>query len=473
MKKLSFVTAIPLLLAAFTACSDQEVETGTGNTAATASFQPGQADLRIAVVGAGPSGLTAAYTLKQLGYTNVTVFEKEDHVGGKVLSFKAGPVAAELGAVYASPDYRTVLGLADELGVAYTANNLPRLVLDEQGRKLTFEQFLRSRYSQAEVVSALQHYAAALQEYAVIEQNGFANLPPELYTSFDEFSKAKGFAPVAQMAKSLFVGFGYGYYEDVPALYLMKLMGWLVKVGPNGLEAPPYFTFPDGYQSLWQKVAQQLNVRVSAKVTGIERGCEGEAATCDQPVALTINGTEHLTFDAVIISAPLKAVPSFMTLTEDERALFDKVQSSRYFATLFAAVHLAGEEVVFIHDHARPEKINHLSVWANPNKSLPVYIGYQLADRQSGLFKLTALMAWDILKLGGGVFGTIVKRQEWTDYFPRVTTEDLENGYFEQVEDLQGKQGVFYVGSSLSFETVEHTARYAKGLVLTHFPPAQ
>lgn len=37
---------------------------------------------RIGIVGGGPSGLSAAYALAKLGYTNVTVLEKYHSVGG-------------------------------------------------------------------------------------------------------------------------------------------------------------------------------------------------------------------------------------------------------------------------------------------------------------------------------------------------------------------------------------------------------
>lgn len=37
---------------------------------------------RIGIVGAGPSGISAAYALARLGYTNIMVFEKYHSVGG-------------------------------------------------------------------------------------------------------------------------------------------------------------------------------------------------------------------------------------------------------------------------------------------------------------------------------------------------------------------------------------------------------
>ena len=42
---------------------------------------------RIAIIGAGPTGLGAAHRLHELGITNFSVFEKESHPGGLASSF--------------------------------------------------------------------------------------------------------------------------------------------------------------------------------------------------------------------------------------------------------------------------------------------------------------------------------------------------------------------------------------------------
>lgn len=43
---------------------------------------------KIIIIGAGPTGLGAAYRLKELGYENWVIYEKEDYIGGLSSSFK-------------------------------------------------------------------------------------------------------------------------------------------------------------------------------------------------------------------------------------------------------------------------------------------------------------------------------------------------------------------------------------------------
>lgn len=48
--------------------------------------------------GAGPSGLSAAYYLSQLGYKKIVVFEKEREVGGKCKTITVGDISIDVGA---------------------------------------------------------------------------------------------------------------------------------------------------------------------------------------------------------------------------------------------------------------------------------------------------------------------------------------------------------------------------------------
>ena len=44
--------------------------------------------MNIAIIGAGPAGLGAAYRLNELGYKDWQIFERDSYVGGLAASFK-------------------------------------------------------------------------------------------------------------------------------------------------------------------------------------------------------------------------------------------------------------------------------------------------------------------------------------------------------------------------------------------------
>jgi oxygen-dependent protoporphyrinogen oxidase len=72
--------------------------------------------MRIAVVGSGPAGMTAAYRLQQAGHT-VEVLEALDVVGGRTYAKRLGPGHhCDTGAGWLTSFYKQTLALFDELG---------------------------------------------------------------------------------------------------------------------------------------------------------------------------------------------------------------------------------------------------------------------------------------------------------------------------------------------------------------------
>jgi oxygen-dependent protoporphyrinogen oxidase len=420
----------------------------------------------IAIIGAGPSGLAAADALRQLGYQRVTVFEQNARVGGKVYSVPTPAGVVELGAVLASAECDLVLGLARRLGVAFAPYPVDQHFLDEQGRRHDAAGFLASRYNTVEIGCAIACYAAALARFAAADSDDMGQLPDDLSLPFDQFAAKYGFTPVAELARGALIGFGYGYYETVPALYFMKLIGWLFKPdGAGGLKPGEFFMFPQGFQSLWEALAREHDVRLNADVSALRR----DAVT--KQVQLTINGGEPQAFDAAIVATPLQAVDRFVSLTRAEVDVLRHVRSNRYIVSAFAATGLKTGEFLFLHENEFPARIGHMNAWANRNPALPMYLGWQLADWPATAAQLKLMLASDI-EAQGGRLEKVALRQEW-DYFPHVGQAALQQGFFARMAALQGEGGVYYVGGALNFETVEHSARQAQALVRRHFgPPA-
>lgn len=74
------------------------------------------ASQRIIVIGAGVSGIAAAYRLKQRGY-DVTLLEKNDYVGGKAKTADLNGYLVDEGASVLPSKYVNVLNIAHELGL--------------------------------------------------------------------------------------------------------------------------------------------------------------------------------------------------------------------------------------------------------------------------------------------------------------------------------------------------------------------
>src|SRR4051794_664314 len=71
----------------------------------------------VAIVGAGLTGLTAGYRLKQQGI-GVAIYEACDRIGGVIRSERRDGYLAELGPHSLSPPAPPVAALIDEIGLA-------------------------------------------------------------------------------------------------------------------------------------------------------------------------------------------------------------------------------------------------------------------------------------------------------------------------------------------------------------------
>ena len=64
---------------------------------------------RIAIIGAGASGIHMALSLKQRGFKDVTILEKTKWLGGKSWTINHRGAANEMGTVYLQPDYNDTI----------------------------------------------------------------------------------------------------------------------------------------------------------------------------------------------------------------------------------------------------------------------------------------------------------------------------------------------------------------------------
>ena len=435
--------------------------TAVAGYATRAQARPGL--LKVAVVGGGASGITAAHELSRRGHA-VTVFEAEDRVGGKVASYEHHDHVFELGAIAANGDYTTVLELARRAGVTFT-RCLQTLSFLDGGRTYDPRGFWQARYGKGETAAALARLELLTRRYRGLHHTN-VDAPPELHQSFASYVALHHLEPLSGMFQGAIVGCGYGYYEEVPALYLVKLLRMMVqtalRVGPFDAKASGLLVVPHGFATLWQALASGLDVRLGRPVTRVLR----HATAGGTRVEVTAGG-ETESFDRLVIACPLDGALLFLDATDEEAALFGKIRHYRYHVTVFRGESLPRGDALFLMANTVPSTIGHLVAVHNKYPEANLWTAYQLAPWHVRDDEVQGWLAADVATLGGTVTHTLVEKR-WT-YFPHVSSEELARGFYGRLHALQGLRGTYLTGAVLNFETVEHAAAHAQRLVRAYF----
>ncbi|WP_323960502.1 FAD-dependent oxidoreductase [Arthrobacter sp. JZ12] len=252
---------------------------------------------RIAVIGAGFAGLTAATSLNDAGHT-VTVFEARDRVGGRVWSEEIqtfdGPRVIERGAEFVLDAYTEMQRLAEENGLSLVETGMSYYVREPGDVPFTAADIVETGKAAGAVVAKVGPSATAED---VLQQ---LDADPQLVDTLR-----------ARIEISTAVG-----ADEVTA-------GALTQVA--SFEPKKSWRVGGGNQSLPKALAAQLDgaIRMNTPVTRVESR-DGGGAT-----VTTADGRED--FDAVVVAVPFsvlrdRSVIEMPTTAERERALDGVIQ---------------------------------------------------------------------------------------------------------------------------------------------------
>lgn len=442
----------------------------------TSIFSPATAstrqprDLRVAVVGAGAAGLSAALALRDLGYKNVTVFEAASQVGGKADSLEFEGRNYDLGAILVMPDFKTIKGLADRFKVPYRDSGMKYLVAQDDGSLVDIMKFPARQFGTFQLMGSLSAFQRYPHRSAAGIGGDFANAPREMNENFEAFSRRNGFELVGLGIAPVTVGCGYGYASEVPALYWMQLANSLVPLFEQSLQSaqagmPKTYAaiFPGGYRSLWVEISRHLDVRLNAPVSRVRRHVD---ASGEVRVEVSAGGMIQ-EFDRVVIASPLEKSLEFLDARPEEKDLFSRIRHYPYNVVLFRGRNLPKPAIIFSNAHTTPSTVGRMTGLYNQHAEGDIWTAGQLATWTMTNEQMEAAIREDVAKLGGQV-DEIVHRKIWS-HFPHVTSKDLDDGFYQRISALQGAQGTYYVGSIMTFDSAEPAARFARDLVERHF----
>lgn len=433
---------------------------------------------RIAIVGAGPAGLTSAYLLQRMGFQDVTVFEKNDRVGGKVHTSVVEGIPVDMGAIIYETGFMTYL--AEEFDVALK-HAVTSVLIQERptGPYISTAELAESLGENRLLVEGFQYWPRIEETYAYLNEQPASNFYADasLYEDFSEFARKNNISALADLFRVLYSTCGYGYYDEVPALYVLRpMLRWFSSENLlryiTGESNPSLFIAINGSQEIWDLVADNLtDVRINSPVQKVSR--KGSSPRGMVQVEIETNNVMQIeNFDHLIIACDLKEAMNFLDTSEEELFIFEKV---RHYHYITQAVNITIPQ--FANDS--PDIVNKwLTLFYNTFKNRrghtmgvvsknnsPLWVSYQIQNTPENdtLMETQAILEGDLESQN--LTADILLQAPWSNYFPHFVTKDLREGIYSRLETLQGSKSTFYVGGIMNFETVKDVTEFVVDLV--------
>lgn len=291
---------------------------------------------KVAVIGGGIAGLTAAYTLQKRGVT-VEVFERESVPGGRMRSERHGDYVIERGAQFIASSYKNMRALATELEIADRIEKLG----DARNAVLRNGEFVMSEYGGLKSIGKSKDLALRsklrlpLMLWPLWQHRDLLDFyHPELSAKLDDESAAAytkrlfGQDALDYMVEPAFAGTFTVLPENMSKAFMLSTISTLFK----GFRL---LSFRGGNGILTQTLAEQMPVHTGATVTAVE--------PADAGVMVRVEGSRGRRFDAAVVAVPGNAVSGLIAgLNEAESRFFSGV---RYASSIIAFV-MAGAEAL-------------------------------------------------------------------------------------------------------------------------------
>ncbi|MCH3909063.1 MAG: FAD-dependent oxidoreductase [Bacilli bacterium] len=461
-------------------------------------------DERICIIGGGPAGVTAAMYLEKKGYKNYSIYEKADYVGGKCYSptlvMGKDPNdkrTIEMGAIMGAKTYWAVHEAEEFAGIDHADGpKMSRIYRNKEGKEIfPFEPMKNFSFKKLFYLIKLKKSVKKIADlmetkYKGYDVNGhrgvaegkFDGLSKEvpnhmehvegtnpnlkdLCLPFTEFCKKNHVEPVMDIWVYPFTSFGYGYFDEMPAAYVLKYLDITTTLEFVNTRL---WTWKNGTMSIFQGVDKKLlhPAILNTEVTNVERPEGGK-------IKVTIKdakGSHVEEFDKLIVTTPLDYFAKFADADAEEKELFSKIVHEKYVSMATRQEFGKGPEISsYIKENMTPETRGHLMVFYHRWNDIPdqPIITYSLRNHKGDedvSYEYTRKTTLDDMSKCGFPVKKVEIEQEWY-YCPHINTEDYTAGWYDKLDKKQGNRNTYYAGEIICFGDMEETCEASKDLI--------
>ena len=413
-------------------------------------------DCKIAVIGGGLSGLVIAEGLQKRGYRNITVFEKAERIGGKLYTIWHREKSHELGAIFGLPSQPYLKSLMKRLNIKADGPKLSRTNYNTKGQKI----MPISKEELRDFITELDRFPNVLEMYKSFRKSNIENIEPALMLPFSKWCDIHEFRILKTIYTQYFTIFGLGNIEEVPALYVLRILNYENLM--SFMELPEFITWKNGVSSLTERLSQEIrDIRLGQKVVDI--------ILSDKETLVVKTQLESLEFNKVIITAPLEQFANLRIWDEDMRENLKNIKYQSFNVYGFIANEIP-KGCGCILENLSIDQNGHINIWNSrwdeeDGEGMTMVYAYNPPED-------TKISPLDIIKddlYNLGVENPRLYQAKSWKHCPYVDTNTLENGFYDKMEEMQGKNNIFLGGEIMSTLSMENCIRYSIDLLNRFF----
>jgi len=290
---------------------------------------------RIAVIGSGMAGMSAAFRLREAGF-EPTVFERNDRVGGRIWTAEQGGYLMDLGAAVYLGTYREAIQTIKDVGLGDELRELPAIgAMPKHGEVIEFDYAKPIRttlttkaLSPAAKLKAIKLAWMLLRNLGNLGYADYAKLEAVDNESTLAYSRRSLSKELEEYATEPLVR---GTWAADDGESSNALMLWSIR----NMLVPTVFSLDSGMDALARRIANLVTVKLSHPVTNVTERDDSVEVSYATPDG---SGERTESFDGAIIATTAKpALSIFPQMDENHRTLYE---TARYRGLVTVALGL-------------------------------------------------------------------------------------------------------------------------------------